>query len=387
MTDPRLDPEIAEMLEEMKDDIAAERPALSEETAVKAPSEKKSPWWRVFRQKRKEEVEVIVAPDEPELSEDFKSTNASTEDTEKRVSFWRKWRFFGKKRASSKLGEVVTNAESSTSTGPQSGGWKSRLRGWARREGHSGVPSNRLPIRVIIGYLPEVTARDAMDYAYGLAEKYFDQMGLAYGAVFEYGKGMVYEVHEGGVGKAFAPSIIEYFESLPPFNPSEVHKVVIRTATRSVEVQRTREGLVAIMLPESSEVEPTEWLKQTSTMSPLIDTRKGFVRMATILFGAGIFAMLASGIFFRLQPYAEATPVKKELSANDYPSAQWSKVQNVPENSYVKALKYENGRWLPLELATVESGSPTPGMPPELAPATNPPPTLEPNLAPAPTQQ
>jgi len=346
MTDLRVDPEIQELLQEIPGHGTEPSSSVVANAEARTEQKGKRAKWAFWEKDKPAKVGADIKPPFLDLSEEVDCSGEKPEiEGGLSPAPKTKWGFRLKKFLpnTKSAAENLTDSVAQTKESKE-GQNKGGLFSWLKREKAVIPTADRLPIKVIIGYLPEVTARDAADYAYGLAEKYFDQMGLAYGGVFKYERGMVYEIHEGGVGKAFAPTIIQYFESLPPFDPAEVHRVVIRTATRKVEVQRLRDGLAAVILPESSDAEPTEWLRQTAVMSPLIDTRKGFVRMATMLFGAGIFAMLASGIFFRLQPYEEAVPVQKKLRPSDYPSAQWEKVQNVPEDSYVKALKFANGR-------------------------------------------
>lgn len=202
------------------------------------------------------------------------------------------------------------------------------------------------PIRIVVGYLPEVTERDAIEYATGIAEKHFDQLGLASYDAFEYAKGYAYEVHEGGPGRAYLPQIIEYFNSQGPFKTGEDVKVVLRTATRKVEVQRTREGLAAIMLPEASEAQPTDWLEPGELLIPALNKRTGLLVVGAAMFASGFLAMVVSALLARHQPYVDPPPAAVvELRFQDLPSAQWPALTAIAEGTYVRALRYRNGRW------------------------------------------
>ena len=210
-----------------------------------------------------------------------------------------------------------------------------------------------VPIRVIIGYLPEVTEKDALDYAMGIADKHFEQLGLAYYDAFQYDGGYVFEAHEGGHGKAYSPQILEYFTSQGPYRSSETHSVVIRTATRKVEVQRARQGLTAIVLPESSDLQPTAWLTPGAPMTPALNKRTGLLVTGAALFVTGFMALMVAAFVARYQPYEAAPKMTPEvLSMQDLPMGQWPVLQAVPAGSYVKALRFRNGRWEPPELTT-----------------------------------
>lgn len=236
-----------------------------------------------------------------------------------------------------------------------------------------GESSNAsLPIRVIIGYLPEVSERDAIEYAYGIAEKHFEQLGIAYFDAFEYDGGYVFEAHEGGGGRAYLPEIIRYFDSHGAYQQGEELTVTIRTATRVVEVQRMREGLVAIVLPESAQVAQSEWLKPTTKMQPAFDKRTGLLVGGALLFVTGFIAMMTTSMLTRYQPYeAPAQAQTVAVNLQSLPIGQWSALEMVAPNSYVKAIRYRKGKWEAPEV--VSESSPAP----QLAPTAMPVPATE----------
>lgn len=210
-----------------------------------------------------------------------------------------------------------------------------------------------LPIRVIIGYLPEVSERDAREYALGMAEKHFEQIGMAYYEVHEYARGYAFEVHEGGDGHGFLPDILEYFDAQGPYRVGESVKVIIRTATRLIEVQRMRDGLVAVMLPESSEEQQTDWLTARDKMTQALNRRTAFLVVGASVFVTGFVAMLLAMFVARYQPYdppPEATV--EQISAQSLPLNQWSRLEAITAPNYVRALRYRNGRWEAPEIAT-----------------------------------
>ena len=211
----------------------------------------------------------------------------------------------------------------------------------------------QLPIRIIIGYLPEVNERDAREYAQGMAEKHFEQMGIAYFDAYEYGNGYAFEAHEGGNGRAYLPQILERFEALGPYRVGETNAVVIKTATRLVEVQRVRDGLAAILLPEASQTEPTEDLKPTTRMVPGLNRLTAFFYSGVVLMASGTLAMLLSGTIFRVQTFKDAPPQKIEkVQINNLPRAQWNKIESLPPGSYVRAIRYRNNKWEAPEIVT-----------------------------------
>lgn len=248
-------------------------------------------------------------------------------------------------------GEVAAPAVVEASGGQKKGFFAKRAKATAKSGGASvGEIEKRkyepLPIRVLIGYLPEVREKDARDYAMGTAEKHFEQPAIAYYDAFKYGEGFAYEVHEGGGGHAYLPEIIKYFNEQGEFEPGEDVRVVIRTGTRKVEVKRTKSGLAAILLPESGQQEPTAWLKGSSKMSPALNQRTGLLVTGAVFFITGFLSMIVGSLMTRFQPYeAPINPAVARISYEALPIGQWRLLQGLPPNAYVSKLTFENGKW------------------------------------------
>jgi hypothetical protein len=227
------------------------------------------------------------------------------------------------------------------------------------------------PIRVFIGFLPEVTERDARDYAFGVAERNCEQISISYFDAFKMNDGYAYEVHEGGSGRAFLPEIIKYFAAQSPFaKGAEATSVVIRTGTRTVQVERTLEGLQAFLLPEDAEEVPTDWLEPTTKMTPAIQTMTGVLVVGAALFTTGFLAMTLAMVS-RIQPYdpPQAPAVKKATESYSVsPLSRWSALQAVSTNEYIKALRFSKGKW-DLERGVPVAEPTSPAVTPMPAPA------------------
>ncbi|MDO8416275.1 MAG: hypothetical protein Q7S87_08710 [Agitococcus sp.] len=211
---------------------------------------------------------------------------------------------------------------------------------------------NVAPIRVIIGFLPEVVERDALEYAVGVAEKYFDQIGLAYFDAVPYANGFAFEVHEGGAGRAFLPEIIKYFAAQGAYRSDNPATAIIKTATRMVEVQHLREGLTSIILSENTTKTQSEWLHATERMQPAIHKRTGFFVASAAIFVTGFMAMIVSSLLTRYTPYMPLPDQKIErISTTQLPKAQWQKLEHIMEKEGgVKALRFRNNKWESPEL-------------------------------------
>lgn len=234
-----------------------------------------------------------------------------------------------------------------------------------------------LPIRVLIGFLPEVSERDARDYALGVAERNCDQISIVRFDAFKLNNGFAYEIQEGGTGRAYLPEIIKHFQAMGPFEKAaETSNVFIRTATRTVQVDRTRDGLQAFLLPESATEAATDWLEGTSKMTPAIATMFGMLAFGAVLFTTGFFA-LTLAMYARLQPYDAPLVPTVERATDAYnasPLSRWTTLQGVSGGEYVKAIRFANGKWeLERGTAPVEpAAEPAPAAP---APAATPTPS------------
>lgn len=236
-------------------------------------------------------------------------------------------------------------AEEPTTTGPTE---KVRKPIIVRKANEKKRKFQELPIRVFLGYLPEVTERDAREYALGIAERNCEQISLVYYDAYKMADGFAYEVHEGGNGRAYLPEIIEYFASKGRFEKGgEADSVYIRTATRMVQVERTLGGIQAFQLPESASETASDWLEGTSKMTAAIQTLKGFLVVGAALFTTGFLAMTMS-LVSRIQPYDSAPEPVVERATDGFnlsPLSRWTTLQSVGAGEYVKALRFTKGKW------------------------------------------
>lgn len=206
---------------------------------------------------------------------------------------------------------------------------------------------HNVPVRLFIGFLPEVAEKDAREFAKGVASKRLESLDQAYIGVFPYDNGFAYEVHEGGHHHAYIPTIIERFKSLGPFSPDAENTLVLRSATRAVEVRRQRNGLSALLLVEGDmPAANPEWARPSSALKPVIAQLQGTLIVGSVIFVTGFMAMIMSGFHFRIQPYDNTIPTKIEkVSVDALPYTQLAAMANLPETRYVKSLKFNKGAW------------------------------------------
>lgn len=210
-----------------------------------------------------------------------------------------------------------------------------------------------LPVQILMGYLPEVTSKDAMDYALGMAEKYLTQVGMAFFYVTKHDRGFIWEVHEGGPGKAYGPEISTVFgTNRMGIAGSTPMKVILDTATRKVEVTQGTEGLSAVLLPQNSMELATTSLIPRQNMTPAIPRRKGLLITGALVLASGVLVSTLAGYFFRVQEFA-AAPARTIVNVNAklLPHLYWKDaVLSLRPEDRVRAMRYDKGSWLPLDL-------------------------------------
>ena len=216
------------------------------------------------------------------------------------------------------------------------------------------VTAGERPIRVVIGFLANVAERDALEYAMGVCEKLFDQLSITFYDVFPYEDGFIYEIHEGGPGRAYAPLFISSFKNLGPFDPTtaQTNAFLIPTGSRHVEVIRIRGGVSSLMLPESYVLpfDKETVAPSSHVMTPAFNQRTGFLTISAIFFAVSFFAFVVTALVQR-QPYEPPPPVANEkLEYRQLPSAQWPNlVLQAQAGKVIKALRYKDGSWKPIE--------------------------------------
>jgi hypothetical protein len=204
------------------------------------------------------------------------------------------------------------------------------------------------PIRLFIGYVPDVTEKDARFFAMGVAEKNVDSEYISYLDLFKFGTGYAYEIQEGGHGHSYLSSIIKYFAQLPPGLHDAETAVFIATTSRMVQVEKGADGgLVCIQLPESYKAKETEWLRPDKKLKLLRDQNSGLMMICGAFLGVSLLA-LAGAYLTRYVPIEDPSQRAwyDTVSIDQLPISQWdSLVTEAEQNHYVKALRFDGKNW------------------------------------------
>lgn len=213
-----------------------------------------------------------------------------------------------------------------------------------------------IPVFALIGYLPDVTEKDAESYAKSVARSNMEMLDRSYYHVMPFAKGFMYEVHEGGQAKAFLPSIIK---SLQDQKESEVAipRVFVRTSRRVVRIELEQAGPQAMLMPESCAEPTTEGLTQSCSMKPIEDPETHFLILGSAILTIG-FVMAIGGTMVREFNKIEIPKAIERTTPSNLPIAQWKLLENVEPGQYIAALKFENNRWNTIRKSINEGPSP-----------------------------
>jgi hypothetical protein len=201
------------------------------------------------------------------------------------------------------------------------------------------------PIKVLIGFLPDASEKDTYFYMLGVAQKNLDSENIGWAALQRFENGFAYEIHEGGSGRGYLDSLLEHFRSLPSFSAEETHRAHIRTATRTVRVERTATGLYSVILPESDTTPQSDWLTPGKKLAALVEKRTGLFLGGVVIFLSSLLALMGA-YATRYQPYTPVVVSLERVAANKLPHAQWNRLTNLAPGDYVQALRYEHNEWI-----------------------------------------
>lgn len=218
----------------------------------------------------------------------------------------------------------------------------------------AGEGTGERPLRILMGYVPEVSEKDARFFASGVAEKNTESGFITYLGLFRYETGYAYEIHEGGHGRSYLEPLLRYYQGLPPGQVEGESAVFIATAQRLIQVEKLAEGgLVCVQLPEGSTAEESVWLVPTVRLKPLQSLNTGMVLASTAFLLVSAVVALAA-YWTRFQPYeAPPAPQHEHVRLADLPSQRWNQLPAPPQGQYIHAWRYQDGKWQEPQLAPV----------------------------------
>jgi hypothetical protein len=208
------------------------------------------------------------------------------------------------------------------------------------------VDDTSIPYRVVIDFL-EGTLRkqDAIAFARGFIEHHFDAQNNSGYYVAPYVGGYIFEVQEGGSGRAYLPGILQVLDENPAAS------ACIQMARRVLEVKKSSTGAyTAILLPEGTEPQNPDKVFPEPSAKLIPFQRSGMAALIVggAIFGIGFLALFLTTVVYLVEVSGLMAPPMAKVDYAALPLTQWQSLMNVggeKSNSYVKAIKYANGKW------------------------------------------
>lgn len=220
------------------------------------------------------------------------------------------------------------------------------------------VQEKLVPLKLLIGWLPKVSSRNATQYVTGMAEKHCQSPRDAGYLVMPFEGGWAYEIQEGGPGKAYLPVILKAFTQFRKKGDedlSQAERFVIETGHRNVQVELLSEGLIAVNLPESSLTPVSTKLIPDGKLNSLMPERRPVLFIGAGIMLAGVL-VFASSLIWRYQPQSQPSAQVLSYPKNTLPFDQWTTVTatSLPPGTVISKLEYADGKWAVVKGATPE---------------------------------
>lgn len=198
---------------------------------------------------------------------------------------------------------------------------------------------NDLPLRIIISKIGDVSKSQAENFCRGKIERYFDENNRveSFFYIKKVNKEWYCELHEGGKGRAFLPSVLKTLN-----DENEPNEVIVPSGTRYVKADIDNEYNIRFLtLGEDDKPEELS-VKSSSVMTPYQGDSKNYLIVSTSVLIASLIILATS--------YTVSKSVDSfEVSSNNDKFATLHRVMNqmerLPENRYIKKIEFKGGRW------------------------------------------
>jgi len=220
------------------------------------------------------------------------------------------------------------------------------------REDDKLPETSELPFSFMIGHLEGVPTKQALAYARGLGLKMVKEESLGYFGVVRTPSGVVFEIHEGGRGRALLPAILDHVKEWGPYEQGERHFLDVPTLTRTVRVVRTANGgLTSVQLSEGVPPASVVRLSPGKPLRPLVDDGSTFVNVGKALFAAGVVQCAATLAFMvvsaaqAVRAQAPAAPGPAAVPEQYLPSFGFQTMLDRGHREGVHTLRLRSGTW------------------------------------------
>lgn len=239
------------------------------------------------------------------------------------------------------------------------------------------------PLRVLVGWAEGISKNDAVDLAKGFIQRRFEAVDASWFTIAPFSGGYLWEVHEGGPGKAYMPAIIDALSQ----DPGGIHWLPSKDRAFQVMMRDGKPFCILLSSADSKAIIASERPPLLPGGKMIRAVKKGTGVLATggALFGTGFSFLLGSMAFFAVT--ASPGPSVPDFKFENLALAQWPKVADTAVTEVVTKLEFANGKWtvekrhheiknlskqaVPPSAAAAPDGSPAP-QPPQSPPLPRP---------------
>jgi len=219
------------------------------------------------------------------------------------------------------------------------------------------------PLRVLVGWAEGISKNDAVDLAKGFIQRRFEAIDASWYAIAPFSGGYLWEVHEGGQGKAYMPAVIDALSQ----DPGGVHWFPSRDRAFQVMMRDGKPFCILLSASDSKAIIASERAPLLPSGKMVRAVKKGTAMLATggAMFGTGFSFLLGSMVFFGLA--GTPGPAVRDIKFENLPLAQWPKVADTATTEIVTKLEFADGKWSVEkrhhEIKEPEQPAPTPPAP------------------------
>ncbi|MFC4236157.1 hypothetical protein ACFOY8_13155 [Thalassospira xianhensis] len=213
---------------------------------------------------------------------------------------------------------------------------------WSRKkETMEKETRKRAPLSVAYGFVETDDKKAAIAVAKGYIFKRIDALSICYYAVARFDTGYLWEIHEGGAGVSYLPSVVRLLAE----NPGS--KVWVPCGERVFEILLRGNKPLCLLLPAAQ----GEYAVKNGIQAEEKGKMSRYENRGLVLFSVGLTVFLASaalcaatgaGVWNARIPSIVDRPLKLQSA----PHFQWKNLSGLAEQGlYVDKLEYQAGKW------------------------------------------
>ena len=195
-----------------------------------------------------------------------------------------------------------------------------------------------MPIELHVAFLANVTRDDAEAYVIGYIRSRTVSERVYYG-LFPFRNGFIYEIHEGGSGHAYVPTLLE---RIAAFDGREFKGILI-SSRKKIQISHTERDFSTMAIPQDRDVRAAILIEPAYSRLKAIQFNHGFqmLLMTSALCLVAIGVLLAAGAS---RPQASEIYLE-QVETTQLPLYRLRTDELASVNERKVAIRFEDGQW------------------------------------------